>query len=75
MRRDEAVSFLATGTLPSFDGKGEALKPKNTVPTVTVGQGGRSLMFLGCFCANVSRNLAKINCMKEQDQQLHQKSA
>ena len=66
VRRDEAENFLDTWTLPSFNGKSEAFKSKNTVPTVN--QGGGSLMFFVCFTANVLRNIAKINAIKEQDQ-------
>ena len=38
--RDEAENFLVTGSLPLFNGKNEAFKPKNTVPTVNQGGGG-----------------------------------
>ena len=51
VRRGEAVNFLATLTLPSFDGKKGSLKKKTVL---TVNQGGGSLMFLGCFSANTS---------------------
>ena len=50
VRRDEAVNFLATLTLPSLDGKKLSLKKSSP----TVNQGGGSLMFLGCFSANTS---------------------
>lgn len=46
--------------------KGEAFKPKNTVPTVK--HGGGSLMFWGCFSANGTGNLVKINGIMKQDQ-------
>ena len=54
-RRDEAVNFLATETLPFMTEKSEAFKPINTVPTVN--HCGGSLMFLELFVGQCIQKL------------------
>ena len=64
VRRVEAVNFLATGTLDLFNGKSEAFKPKNTVPTVN--HGGGRLVFWAVSRPMYPDYLAKINATMEQ---------
>lgn len=47
--------------------KGEAFKPKKTIPT-TVKYGGGSIMLWGCFSGSGTVNLVKVDGMMRKEQ-------
>lgn len=62
----QKLSFLARDVAFIWQKKGEAFKPMNTVPTGKYG--GGSIMLWGCFSANGSGNLVKVEGIMRKEQ-------
>ena len=61
----QKYNCLAIMTIVMFGGKGDACKPKNTMPTVK--HRGGSIMLWGCFAAGVTGALHKIDDIMMQE--------